>query len=130
GTLTMLRGLGRCGRPRIEDLGDAAAGYARPVERMRLTRTAEADDADAHYRGDTVNGMTVDNRGGLATLSADVNSNKTALLDAFLIPGRAVELGCGAGQYGDAIARRCGELLQIDLVDRRSPDRKSFPFLE
>jgi Methyltransferase domain len=73
--------------------------------------------------------MTVDNRGGLATLSADVNPNKTALLDAFLIPGRAVELGCGAGQYGDAIARRCGELLQIDLVDRRSPDAKSFPFV-
>jgi len=72
--------------------------------------------------------MTVDNRGGLATLSADVNPNKIALLDAFLVPGRAVELGCGAGQYGAPIAQRCSELLQIDLLDRREPGARSFPF--
>jgi len=73
--------------------------------------------------------MTVDNRGGLATFSPDVNPNKIALLEAFLVPGRGLELGCGSGQYGDAIAQRCDELLQIDLVDRRAPAARSFPFV-
>ena len=72
--------------------------------------------------------VTVDNRGGLATVSSDVNPNKIALLDSYLVPGRAVELGCGSGQYGEAIGRRCDELLQIDLVDRRAPAARAFPF--
>jgi hypothetical protein len=73
--------------------------------------------------------MTVDNRGGLATMSGDVNPNKVALLDEFLVPGSALELGCGTGQYGPAIASRCADLLQIDLVDRRAPDLRTFPFV-
>ena len=73
--------------------------------------------------------MTVDNRGGLATMSSEVNPNKIALLDTFLTPGSALELGCGSGQYGDAISHRCSELLQLDLVDRRSPAAHRFPFV-
>ena len=72
--------------------------------------------------------MTVDNRGGLATMSRDINPFKVAMLDAFLVPGRALEVGCGAGQYGDAIARRCEDLLQVDLVDRREPQARRFRF--
>jgi hypothetical protein len=73
--------------------------------------------------------MTVDNRGGLATFSPDVNPNKIALIESFLVPGRGLELGCGSGQYGEAIARRCDELLQIDVVDRREPAARRFPFV-
>ena len=72
--------------------------------------------------------MTVDNRGGLATVSSDLNPNKIALLQAFLVSGSCVELGCGSGQYGDAITQRCDGLLQVDLVDRRAPAARSFPF--
>jgi SAM-dependent methyltransferase len=72
--------------------------------------------------------VTVDNRGGLATMSADVNPNKVAMLESFLVAGRALELGCGSGQYGATIARRCDEFLQIDLVDRRTPEAARFPF--
>src|SRR3954447_7442778 len=39
----------RGGRLRIEDLRDAAAGDARPVERVRLSGAAEPDDTDTHY---------------------------------------------------------------------------------
>jgi len=72
--------------------------------------------------------MTVDNRGGLATVSSEINPNKLRLLAAFLLPGSCVDLGCGAGQYAEAIARRCGDLLQVDLVDRRLPSAQSLPF--
>src|SRR2546428_8919496 len=72
--------------------------------------------------------MTVDNRGGLATFSPDLNRNKIALLEDFLIPGSCVDLGCGAGVYGEVIARRCRDLLQVDLVDRRLPGARQFPF--
>jgi hypothetical protein len=73
--------------------------------------------------------VTVDNRGGLATFSSAVNPNKIALLEAFLVPGHALELGCGSGQYGDAILRHCDQLLQVDLVDRRAPSARAFPFV-
>jgi 2-polyprenyl-3-methyl-5-hydroxy-6-metoxy-1,4-benzoquinol methylase len=108
---------------------------------MRLAGAAESDDADpqhqarrvlkrprARIRDGTVRLVTVDNRAGLSTFSADLNPNKVALLDTFLVPGRALELGSGAGQYGETIARRCTELLQIDLVDRRALHARSFPF--
>jgi hypothetical protein len=72
--------------------------------------------------------MTVDNRGGLATYSQDVNPNKVRLLEDFLVPGACIDLGCGSGAYGDVIATRCDELLQVDLVDRRSPEAAHFPF--
>ena len=72
--------------------------------------------------------MTVDNRGGLATFSPDLNVNKIGLLEDFLIPGSCVDLGCGAGVYGDVIAERCRDLLQIDLVDRRLTEARHFPF--
>ena len=73
--------------------------------------------------------MTVDNRGGLATFSPDINPHKVALLETFLVAGRALELGCGSGQYGATIARHCAELLQVDLVDRRAPEAQAFPFV-
>ena len=62
-------------------------------------------------------------------MSRDISPNKNALLDAFLVPGRALELGCGAGQYGDVIARHCSELLQLDVVDRREERARHFPFV-
>src|SRR2546428_10734802 len=71
--------------------------------------------------------MTVDNRGGLATFSPDLNRNKIALREDFLIPGSCVDLGCGAGVYREVIARRCPGLLQVDLVDRRLPGARQFP---
>ena len=72
--------------------------------------------------------MTVDNRGGLATVSSEINPNKLRLLEEFLLSGSSIDLGCGAGQYGDAIARRCGDVLQIDLVDRRRAAAHPLPF--
>jgi SAM-dependent methyltransferase len=72
--------------------------------------------------------MTVDNRGGLATFSSDINPNKIALLDDFLIPGSCLDIGCGSGQYGPAMAVHCREILQVDLVDRRDPGARRFPF--
>ncbi len=73
--------------------------------------------------------MTVDNRGSLATFSSEINPNKIALLEKYLVPGCALELGCGGGQYGEAIAARCDDLLQVDLVDRRAPGMSRFPFM-
>jgi SAM-dependent methyltransferase len=72
--------------------------------------------------------MTVDNRGGLATVSSDVNPNKIKLLNDFLVPGSAVDVGCGSGQYGSAIARCCADVLQVDLIDRREPAAGALPF--
>jgi len=74
--------------------------------------------------------MTVDNRGGLATASCDVNPNKIKLLEDFLLPGSAVDVGCGHGQYGEAIGRHCGDVLQIDLADRRDPSNARWSFRE
>ena len=45
------------------------------------------------------------------------------------MPGRTLELGCGSGRYRQALAQRCDELLQIDLVDRRAPAARFFPFV-
>src|SRR6478672_6673178 len=73
--------------------------------------------------------MTVDNRGGLATYSLDVNPNKIRLIEDFLTAGTCIDLGCGSGAYGEVIASRCDELLQVDLADRRSPEASHFPFL-
>jgi 2-polyprenyl-3-methyl-5-hydroxy-6-metoxy-1,4-benzoquinol methylase len=73
--------------------------------------------------------MTVDNRGGLATCSTGTNPNKVKLIDDFLIAGSCVDIGCGAGQYGPAIARRCHDVVQIDLLDRREASARALPVL-
>src|SRR6185503_18164066 len=46
-----------------------------------------------------------------------------------LVAGTCVDLGCGSGMYGELISRRCPDLVQVDLVDRRSPEVRHFPFL-
>src|SRR5580698_8224461 len=74
--------------------------------------------------------MTVDNRGGLATYSQDVNPNKVRLLEDFLVPGACIDLGCGSGAYGDVIATRCDELLRSIWWTAGARRRRAFRFAQ
>jgi 2-polyprenyl-3-methyl-5-hydroxy-6-metoxy-1,4-benzoquinol methylase len=64
----------------------------------------------------------------LSCFSSGVNPSKLKLLDEYLLPGSCLDIGCGNGLYGRKILERCSELLQIDVVDRRSPEAKQYPF--
>ncbi|MBW1668516.1 MAG: class I SAM-dependent methyltransferase [Deltaproteobacteria bacterium] len=64
----------------------------------------------------------------LSCFSSEVNARKLKLLDEYLLPGSCLDIGCGNGLYGGKILEYCSELLQIDVVDRRSPEAKQYPF--
>lgn len=64
----------------------------------------------------------------LSFFSSEINPRKLKLLDEYLLPGSCLDIGCGNGLYGRIILERCSELLQIDVVDRRSPEAKQYPF--
>lgn len=66
----------------------------------------------------------------LSLFSDGVNPRKVNLILEHLGPGGCLDLGCGAGLYGDALERTCGELLQIDIKDRRAVSANKYPFLE
>ena len=61
-------------------------------------------------------------------VSPKVDPLKLKLLDEYLLPGSCLDIGCGNGLYGRTMLERCAELLQIDLVDRRSPEARQYPF--
>lgn len=64
----------------------------------------------------------------LSCFSSGVNPRKLKLLDEYLLPGSCLDIGCGNGLYGGKILERCSKLLQIDVVDRRSPKARQYPF--
>jgi len=64
----------------------------------------------------------------LSYFSSAINPRKLKLLDEYLLPGSCLDIGCGNGLYGRKILEYCSELLQIDVVDRRSPEAKQYPF--
>ncbi|MCD6298053.1 MAG: class I SAM-dependent methyltransferase [Deltaproteobacteria bacterium] len=64
----------------------------------------------------------------LSCFSLEINPRKLILLDEYLLPGSCLDIGCGNGLYGLKIIEHCSELLQIDVVDRRSAEAKQFPF--
>jgi SAM-dependent methyltransferase len=68
------------------------------------------------------------NRGDLSYISSDVNPLKLKLLEDYLVSGSCLDVGCGNGLYGGKILERCYDLLQIDLIDRRVPNAKQYPF--
>ena len=65
----------------------------------------------------------------LSYYSEQVNSLKIKLLDEYLLPGKCLDIGCGNGLYGEKISGKCSELLQIDVLDRRSAEAKQYQFL-
>lgn len=64
----------------------------------------------------------------ISCFSTGVNPLKLKLLDEYLLPGSCLDIGCGNGLYGEKILKRCSELLQIDVVDRRSSEAMQYPF--
>lgn len=66
----------------------------------------------------------------LSLYSIGVNPRKVALIAENLGPGGCLDLGCGSGLYGAALESACGQVLQIDIEDRRDVVAKNYPFLK
>lgn len=67
-------------------------------------------------------------RDGLSHFSAGLNLRKIALLNLYGIGDSLLDVGCGNGLYPLASTRRFARVLQIDVVDRRSPEARRLPF--
>jgi predicted TPR repeat methyltransferase len=63
-------------------------------------------------------------------MSGGVNPRKVALIREYIGKGRVLDLGCGNGLYGMHLEEAAGEVLQVDVADRRVPEARRFPFLE
>ena len=71
---------------------------------------------------------SINMRHSLSCFASGVNPLKVKLLDKYLVPGNCCDIGCGNGLYGKIILKRCSGLLQIDVVDRRFPEARQYPF--
>jgi len=64
----------------------------------------------------------------LSKFSFGVNPRKVMLIKSHFHEGSCLDIGCGNGLYGNAISEVCGDLLQLDIADRRADAAKNFPF--
>ena len=64
----------------------------------------------------------------LSEFSSGVNPRKIKVLKDYLLPGSCLDIGCGNGLYGQVILESCSDILQIDIIDRRAPQAKRYPF--
>lgn len=67
-------------------------------------------------------------RDGLSLFSTGLNPRKIELIDRHGTGESLLDIGCGNGLYPLVTARRFARVLQIDLVDRRSPEVRDIPF--
>ena len=70
----------------------------------------------------------VNRRNGLSHFSAGLNPRKIALIDRYRMGESLLDVGCGNGLYPLAASRHFARVLQIDIIDRRSPEARNLPF--
>lgn len=70
----------------------------------------------------------VNRRDGLSHFSAGLNPRKIVLIDRYGMGESLLDVGCGNGLYPLAASRHFARVLQIDIIDRRSPEARDLPF--
>jgi 2-polyprenyl-3-methyl-5-hydroxy-6-metoxy-1,4-benzoquinol methylase len=80
---------------------------------------------DRHRSKKSVENLMVER---LSLCSEDVNPRKVRLIDEYIIPGAVLDVGCGNGLYAVPLAEQGHDVLQVDLVDRRSQYALHLPF--
>ncbi len=58
------------------------------------------------------------------------NPDKTNLIKSYLNPGKILDIGCGNGLYALGCTPEANEIIQLDIIDRRSEIVKKFNFIQ
>lgn len=66
----------------------------------------------------------------LSLCASVINPRKLRFVEEFLVSGSVLDVGCGSGLYGLPLAAKGRAVLQIDVVDRRTSDARTLPFLQ